>query len=335
MSRREGRDSDSRRHRSGFDREPSVPSPKKPRRDGKPASERAPSSNNLDIEDHVDQDQTRSCRLQDASPLEAPAAPDSKVEIGFLTKEADKKPNGLREKNKRSSYPTDVPRSRTYFQHDERGNARQVGRSFGRGAASDREWLRDSRSQRNERAADKKNAYDTQPRDEKSQGKGVDSSVWRHDEFFKLDTDPQPPAQKRRAFREEKISLDSENVDKAEEESVKVSRPNRPALGSERREQRGRDSHHSDRVKKPPTGDRLPNRGETQRVGYLSGQRYGGGGGRGDYRGRDRFDGRQGFSPNVTRGEKWKHDLFQDANRSPNPKDEEDQIAKVEALLAS
>lgn len=69
----------------------------------------------MDIEDHVDQDQTRRRRLQDALPLEAPSAPDSKVEIGSL-KEADKKPNGLHEKNKHSSNPTDVPRSRTYFQ---------------------------------------------------------------------------------------------------------------------------------------------------------------------------------------------------------------------------
>ncbi|XP_044489323.1 uncharacterized protein LOC123213800 isoform X2 [Mangifera indica] len=320
MSRREGRDSESRRHRSRFDREPS---PKKSRRDGKPAAERVPSNNNLDFEDHVDQDQTRRRRLQDVLPLEAQSAPDTEAATVCWTKEADKKSNALHEKNKD---PTD---------HDERGNAGQVGRSFSRGAASDRELRRDSRSQRNERAADKKEAYDTRPRDEKSHGKVVDNSVWCHDEFFKLETDPPPPAHKRRAFREEKISLDSGNVDKAVEESAKVSRPDRPVLGSERREQRGRDFHHSDRVEKPPTGDRLANRGETQRVGYLSRLRDGSGGGRGDYRGRDRFEGRQGFRPNGTRGEKWKHDMFQDANRSPTPKDEEDQIAKVEALLAS
>jgi hypothetical protein len=34
-------------------------------------------------------------------------------------------------------------------------------------------------------------------------------------------------------------------------------------------------------------------------------------------------------------GEKWKHDLFDDANKSPTTKNEEDQIAKIERLLAS
>lgn len=32
--------------------------------------------------------------------------------------------------------------------------------------------------------------------------------------------------------------------------------------------------------------------------------------------------------------EKWKHDLFEEANKSPNQKNEEEQIAKVEALLS-
>ncbi|KAL5710589.1 hypothetical protein ACHQM5_021133 [Ranunculus cassubicifolius] len=33
--------------------------------------------------------------------------------------------------------------------------------------------------------------------------------------------------------------------------------------------------------------------------------------------------------------EKWEHDLFDQANRSPSPKSTEDQTAKVEALLTS
>ncbi|KAF2320879.1 hypothetical protein GH714_031723 [Hevea brasiliensis] len=64
MSRRErdARDSDSRRHRSGFDREPS---PKRSRRDGKPETERVPSNTNLDVEDHADRDQKhrRRCKM--------------------------------------------------------------------------------------------------------------------------------------------------------------------------------------------------------------------------------------------------------------------------------
>lgn len=112
-----------------------------------------------------------------------------------------------------------------------------------------------------------------------------------------------------------------------------MSRADKPPLGSERRDERGRNFRHSERSEKSYAGDRLANRGEPQRGDYSSRQRHGGG--RGDYRLRDRYDGRQEFRSGGTRGEKWKHDLFQEANRSPTPKDEEDRIAKLEALLAS
>ncbi|KAF5733205.1 hypothetical protein HS088_TW17G00745 [Tripterygium wilfordii] len=52
-------------------------------------------------------------------------------------------------------------------------------------------------------------------------------------------------------------------------------------------------------------------------------------------RGRDRYGGKQGYHSSNGRVEKWKHDLFHEANRSPTLKNEENQIAKVEALLAS
>ncbi|KAL5788079.1 hypothetical protein ACOSP7_005028 [Xanthoceras sorbifolium] len=328
MSRREGRDSDSKRHRSRFDRETS---PKRSRWDGEPATERVPGRNNSDTEGHIDQHKTHHRRLQDALPLEAPSAAATKAETGSLTKESDKKPNGLHEKTKLSSQ---VPRSRSFFQHDERG-AGQVDRSYDRGEATERDWQRDSRNRKNERAAEKRETYGTRDRDEKSQTKGAENNVWHHDGFFKLEADPPAPARKRRAFREEKITLDSENADKTAVESVKMNRTDR----TERREERGRNSHYSDRVEKPSNGDRFPNRGEAERGGYPYRQRHGGngggGGGRGDFRGRDRFDGRQEYRSSGTGGDKWKHDLFQDANRSPTPKDEEDQIAKVEAILAS
>lgn len=328
MSRRESRDSDSRRHRSRFDREPS---PKRSRRDGKPVAERVPSSNNLD------NDHTHRRRLQAAVPLEAPSVPYSKGESGSLAKDSDKKPNGFHEQAKGSSDPTEAPRSQSFFQHDERSNAGQVGRSFSRRAAGERDWRRDSRNQKYEGASDKKESYDTRQRDEKAQAKGDDKSVWSHDGFHKLEADLQAPARKRRAFREEKIPLDSENADKTALEQVNASAAERPPLGSERREDRSRNSHHSEIYDRPPTRERLANREESQRVGYPSRQRYGsgGGGGFGDYRGRDRYDRRQEFHLGGTQGDKWKHDLFQEANRSPTPKDEEDRIAKLEALLSS
>lgn len=193
------------------------------------------------------------------------------------------------------------------------------------------------RNQKHGGASDKKESYDTRQRDEKAQAKGDDKSVLSHDGFHKLEADQQAPARKRRAFREEKIPLDSENADKTALEQVNASHAVRPPLGSERREDRGRNPHHTEIYERAPRGERLANREESQRLGYPSRQRYGGGGGGGfgDYRGRDRYDGRQEFRLGGTQGDKWKHDLFQEANRSPTPKDEEDRIAKLEALLSS
>ncbi|MCL7040714.1 hypothetical protein MKW94_028783, partial [Papaver nudicaule] len=38
---------------------------------------------------------------------------------------------------------------------------------------------------------------------------------------------------------------------------------------------------------------------------------------------------------NSFKAEKWKHDLYDEANKSPTAKNEEEQIAKVQALLSS
>lgn len=47
-------------------------------------------------------------------------------------------------------------------------------------------------------------------------------------------------------------------------------------------------------------------------------------------------NGRSGFLGSWTRVEKkWDHDLFEEANKSPARANEDEQVAKVEALLAS
>lgn len=86
---------------------------------------------------------------------------------------------------------------------------------------------------------------------------------------------------------------------------------------------------HSERYERPAMGrDRMWNRDDER-----------GGGSRQSYRAdRDRFssNGRSGFHGSWTRDEKkWGHDLFEEANKSPARANEEEQIAKVEALLAS
>ncbi|GMQ01117.1 hypothetical protein CsSME_00047878 [Camellia sinensis var. sinensis] len=325
MSRREARESDSKRHRSKFDREPS---PKRSRRDGKPATERPSSNLNLDVGDHSDRDQKHRRRLQDVLPLEAPPALDSKVETGAGNKEIDKKTNGQHEGTKNSSNPTEASRSRSYFQHNERGNAGQAGRTTSRGTTTERGW-RDSKDQHSDRATEKTTPRDTEKKDEKSQARGSANRVWRHD--YEVEAGQQPPVRKRPSFREKKIEVNSENTDKVRTEPVKPSRPDRPLLESEKREERG--GHNP--LEKPFVRDGEANRGEAPRGSFPSRDRYGGSGS--SYRGRERSNGgRRGYHPSGgVRVEKWKHDLYEEANRSPTPKNEEDQIAKVEALLSS
>ncbi|KAI7991765.1 hypothetical protein LOK49_LG12G00516 [Camellia lanceoleosa] len=329
MSRREARESDSKRHRSKFDREPS---PKRSRRDGKPATERPSSNLNLDVGDHSDRDQKHRRRLQDALPLEAPPALDSKVETGAGNKEIDKKTNGQHEGTKNSSNPAEASRSRSYFQHNERGNAGQAGRTTSRRTTTERGW-RDSKDQHSDRATEKTTPRDTEKKYEKSQARGSANRVWRHD--YEVEAGQQPPVRKRPSFREKKIEVNSENTDKARTEPVKPSRPDRPLLESEKREERG--GHNP--LEKPFVRDGEANRGEAPRGSFPSRDRYGGGGGGSgsSYRGRERSNGgRRGYHPSGgVRVEKWKHDLYEEANRSPTPKNEEDQIAKVEALLSS
>ncbi|KAJ9537946.1 hypothetical protein OSB04_030679 [Centaurea solstitialis] len=314
MSRR---DSDSRHHRSRFDREPS---PKRVRRDGK---DRPTSNLNLDSAEHFDRDQKHHrSRVQDSLPLEAPPVPDSKIETVSLSKESDKKSNGYREGTKNSSDKIEAPhRSRSLFQHDER-----AARSFRHRETTDRDWWKDSKDRQSGRTTNRSsNNDDTKPRDEKTR---VDHRSWRHDGSYKTEPDVKQPSKKRPAFRETKVPVDAGTDDKSAPEVAKAS-----ALGSERKEERGKPPE------KPPVERRLSGeRDPQQRMKFQSRDRYGGGGGGGfggsnSNRGRDRFNGRQGQSGG--RVEKWKHDLYDEANKSPTAKNEEDQIAKVEALLAS
>ncbi|KAK6945980.1 hypothetical protein RJ641_013524 [Dillenia turbinata] len=328
MSRREDRDSDYRRHRSRFDREPS---PKRSKRDGKPEMERTTSNRSFGNGDSKDGEKQRR-RLQDALPLEEPsAAPDSKAENVGGDKESVKKSNGFHDGTKPPSDPTEVPRSRSYFQHDERGTAGQVGRSRGHRAASEHGWWRDSRDKHGDRAANKTESKGVQKRDGDSKNQGGDNRGWCHDRYFEFEVDPAPPVRKRPAFREKKLPADPASSEKAATEPVETSQPDQPISASEREERRGHSPHQHGRSY---AGYRAPyNRGGSYKGGFSSRYRYGVGG---NNRGGDRFDGRQGHrSSGGGHVEKWKHDLFDEADQSPKAKNEEEQIAKVEALLAS
>ncbi|KAF4382324.1 hypothetical protein G4B88_011276 [Cannabis sativa] len=356
MSRWEDRHSDSKRHRSRFDRDPS---PKRSKRDGKPEPERLPSSNSLDIKNNTEQDQKHRPSLQDGSPPKSLVPTDSKPEKGALSSDTDRKPNGKHEGTKLSAVPTDGPRPRSYFKvpspqicansigivvqpcalkwfhHDERGNAARVGRSSGRNTTSERGWWRDSRDQHNERTENKKSTNETRKRDDGA--KGDEKANWRHDRFSEVEADA-PHSRKRPSFREKKIQADFEQVDGAAPETAKLRYLNQPAKES-RKEEQGHNTRYFDRNEKALVGDGAAHRRETQkRGGFPSRERYRGGGDDDvNYRRRDGLIGGRSEFRGGSDGHdnKWKHDLYQDANRSPTPKNEEDQIAKVEALLAS
>ncbi|KAI7733884.1 hypothetical protein M8C21_013940 [Ambrosia artemisiifolia] len=302
MSRRD-RDSDSRHHRSRLDPESS---PKRVKRDGDIGTERPTS--NVNSTERYDRDRKHHRRLQDSVPLGRTVITDSKSENVSLSKESDRKRNGYREGTKNSSDNIEVPRSRSHVQHDER--AGQVGRSF-----------RDKETTERESWKDKK------PKDDKT----------RSDDLYKVEPDSKQISKKRPSFRETKTKLP------VNESATQGTKTQVNAEGGERKEERGKP------LEKPPvdrpdtrmSGGRDSHRNETQRMKFQSRSRYGDGGNRGgvgngfggSFRGRDRFNERQRQAGG--RVEKWKHDLYDEANKSPTKKKEEDQIAKVEALLAS
>lgn len=184
---------------------------------------------------------------------------------------------------------------------------------------------------------------DTQRKD-KSRTRYDDRSSWRHDRYHEPEV-AAPLARKRPAFRENKLlAKEPENTQSAAEAAVEPARDERPVSGSARTEGRGgypREQGSSERTfsgleNRNGRRDGSSWRGEMHRPGYQPRERFGPGG-RGA-RGRDGYEGRYGdrnsyqFAGNPV--ERWKHDLYDEANRSPTPKNEEDQIAKIEALLA-
>ncbi|CAN8258745.1 unnamed protein product [Cochlearia groenlandica] len=300
MSRRESIvESDPKRHRSKLDREPS---PKRTRRDGKPEAERVMSKKDFDSRDSngTETDKKPRHSLRDAAPLE----PDSRG----LRKDGEKKQYGHHDADKQASHLSHGHRSRTYNQHDDR---RSDGKDDRRDTSERGSWRSSRDHQSNRRGGD----------DEKSQHhrKDQDRSTWRRDKFHESEDTQGSLSRKRPAFREKKIPEESEDAKDKE-------------LNNRQHNDRNwRGNLHSDRHERPSTGrDRAWNRDDERAAGS-----------RVSYRAdRERFNsgnnGRSGFQGGWTKGEKkWDHDLFDEANKSPAKATEEEQIAKVEALLAS
>lgn len=172
---------------------------------------------------------------------------------------------------------------------------------------------RGSRDERNRRAGGD---------DERSQHrKDQDKSTWRRES----EGTQGALSRKRPAFREKKIPEESGNDTDRARRAEEVKDTNLSGRGQNERNWRS-GNMHSERT---GTGrDRVWNRDDERGAGSRQGYRAD----------RDRFNGngRSGFHGKGTRDEKkWNHDLFEEANKSPARANEEEQVAKVEALLAS
>ncbi|KAJ1381624.1 UmuC domain [Sesbania bispinosa] len=192
-----------------------------------------------------------------------------------------------------------------------------------------RGWWKDFRNQYNEKA---ETSQGREQRDEKSQTKPDDNTFERRDGFSERKVDPPPTSRKRPSFREKKILVESGDANPAATVAVKSSQIDHPPVRNERKEERSSNPHHLHRPEKQFTGDRAPHKGEARRDGFPSRGKYRG---NDNYRGRDKFIESHGYHPTKTQTEKWKHDLYQEVNKDTVPQNEDDQIARVEALLAS
>ncbi|KAK6143619.1 hypothetical protein DH2020_023967 [Rehmannia glutinosa] len=286
-------------------------SPKRSRRGGKPETERPQAELQLD-KGRLDRDHKHH--------REVLLSRDSKVESGIMSNESENRADGHQRGTKHSSDPTKVPQSRSYFQHDDRGSVGQIGRSFSRRTDNERGWWRDPKEHQNDKAIHKTVSSDTQQKDEKPKDNREDNRA-----------NPKPPVRKRPSFREQKIPDNPEKTNKATADSV-MPNPQNHAVGSSRRDKRGGASRRYDKSERQFAGERDLKEAQAWRGNFSSRDDRSGGNNR--YRDRDGFTHRQGYRQSGSRVDKWKHDLYNEANRSPTPKNEEDQISKIEALLA-
>ncbi|XP_064942614.1 uncharacterized protein LOC135625884 isoform X3 [Musa acuminata AAA Group] len=220
------------------------------------------------------------------------------------------------------------------LQHDECGSAGHGGQNYVHITADDG---RSTLKEHNGSMVDKIEASDLQRKHDRSKA-CEDDDEWRHDGYFELEAEASAP-RKRPAFSEKKMPAEDVPPTRSELRN----RHDRQTFGVSGRMEKENYFSHGDELerffhqaddKHDSRGDRYHQRNETYRAGYQSRERHGSR----DTRGRETFAGRYGEKKTYRQGglqvERWRHDHFDEANRSPTPKNEEEQIAKVEALLA-
>ncbi|KAM0851052.1 hypothetical protein ACQ4PT_052668 [Festuca glaucescens] len=224
------------------------------------------------------------------------------------------------------------PRS-SFFQHDERDSAGHGGRRYGRQDYG-RHWGQNEHL--DDRDKHKSEGHGLQEKVEQAQPQNDVDSTWKHDGFFKLEEEA-PVAKRRLGFKEMGMPLE-EQGSAVTEPDARSRKPDQRGLTSGMGEER-RNYHSREFVRPDDRGARggfSDYRSAGQRNGYDSrGRSFAGRGGGG----RDRFDYQYGGRNNMHEAageqtEKWKHDLYDQTDNTPGPMTEEEQIAKVEALLA-
>ncbi|XP_042456337.1 uncharacterized protein LOC122040912 [Zingiber officinale] len=329
-SRREERDPDRRRPHSRSERERQrEPSPKRSRRDEKPSSERKYSGNNdLDIDDNRERKHRR--RFQDSMPVRISSAADTKVKFDSAKDGFDRK--AIPDDTKRPSDTVETPRSRSHFQHDEHGSAGKDGLSYGHRA---NDTGRGNLKEPTGDTVDKNMVSDMPKRSGRAKAQAKE---WKHDGFFELEGQALVPS-KRPAFSEKKMPaekdpiisprLDSRNCH--DQQSNEASRREEKINNMRGYKPERSFSRADDKYDK--RDERYLQRNEMHRSSFQSMERHS----TRETRGRERFSGPYGERrPYLQTGfpvEKWKHDLYDEGNKSPTPENEEEQIAKVEALL--
>ncbi|KAL5217842.1 hypothetical protein ABZP36_018526 [Zizania latifolia] len=291
----------------------------------------------------VDRDEKKDRPLQDAAPRNDPSQTDAKSQSQGDVKNGsparhERSPRGT----KRFSESRESWRPRSFFQHDERRSAGQGGRLYYR-QASDRGRQRDEKEHLDDREKHKDEGHYSEGKAKQYEQQNDGASTWKHDGFFELEEEA-PHAKRRQPFKEMGMPLDGKesapSVTEPDSISHKHDQPGpTSAIGEERRNYhpQGFDRHGGPFIRSDDRGMRRgfsDHRSAGQRNGYDSRGRFAGRG-----RGRDRLNSPYGGRNNTfqaagDQAEKWKHDLYDQTNRSPTPKTEEEQIAKVEALLA-
>ncbi|MQM22377.1 hypothetical protein Taro_055428 [Colocasia esculenta] len=365
MSGREDRDSRGKRLHST----PNVDRSPKRSTDDRPPSERTYSDrDDLNIMNKRRQtkwDQKHPMKLEDTLTLEASSAPE-KAKADSVNKEDEKKADASSASTKPFSNQTDVPRSRSYFQtitpveflscwrsvyktiffRDEAGFLFGPVRSEPRGwrNGTHREERLNDKAKENPLTSDLQERQESRRKDERHT-RYDDKNSWGHDRYHESEV-AMRTLRKRPAFRENKLlAKEPEDAPSSAEAAAEPTHEERLISSSARRDERGylraqgnpgRTFAGAENIDGSRDGPSW--RGEKYGSGYRPRQRFVPDG-RGGARGRDRYEGRN-WDRNQSRFaagkqvERWKHDLFDEANRSPTPKNEDDQIAKIEALLA-